>query len=105
MILYHGTTQIIGEIDLTKGRLRTDFGKGFYLGNNLEVAEKWAISRAAFSGTPIVMRYLLNSAVFSNKAVNYLTFDEPSVGGNNKNENDENVGFWRRIDHRHSRRF
>ena len=37
MVLYHGTTKIIYEVDLTKGRHRTDFGQGFYLGNDLGV--------------------------------------------------------------------
>ena len=30
-ILYHGTIDTISHIDVTKGRDRTDFGKGFYL--------------------------------------------------------------------------
>ncbi|MCL2048336.1 MAG: DUF3990 domain-containing protein [Defluviitaleaceae bacterium] len=29
MVLYHGTSVIIQELDLSKGRLRTDFGKGY----------------------------------------------------------------------------
>ena len=57
MQLYHGANQIIQKVDLNKGRLRTDFGKGFYLGSNLDVARQWAKSRAAFSGVPVVMRY------------------------------------------------
>ncbi|MCL2426279.1 MAG: DUF3990 domain-containing protein [Oscillospiraceae bacterium] len=79
MILFHGTTQIIKEIDLSKGRHRTDFGKGFYLGSNLDVAEKWAKNRASFSGKPIVMRYFLDPTIFSDKAVNPLCFDYPSA--------------------------
>lgn len=34
------------EIDLTKARNRTDFGKGFYVTNNLKQAKHWAIGRA-----------------------------------------------------------
>ncbi|MCL2286420.1 MAG: DUF3990 domain-containing protein [Firmicutes bacterium] len=60
MVLYHGTNQIIQEIDLTKGKLRTDFGKGFYLGSNLGVAREWAKGRAGFSGKPTVMKYSLD---------------------------------------------
>lgn len=30
-ILYHGTIDTISHIDVTKGRDRKDFGKGFYL--------------------------------------------------------------------------
>jgi len=79
MELYHGTTQIIYEIDLTKGRHRTDFGQGFYLGTNLDVAQKWAINRAIFNGKPIVMKYTLNDAIFFDEKVYPLVFAEPSL--------------------------
>ena len=79
MVLYHGTNQIIRDIDLNKGRLRTDFGKGYYLGSNLGVAREWAKSRAAFSGTPVVMRYTLDVAVFTDENVNPCKFDTPTV--------------------------
>jgi len=79
MELYHGTTQIIHEIDLTRGRHCTDFGQGFYLGSNLDVAQRWAKSRAAFSGKPVVMKYTLDSSIFSDEKVNPLIFDEPTL--------------------------
>jgi len=79
MELYHGTTQIIHEIDLTKGRHRTDFGQGFYLGSNFVMAQRWAKSRAAFSGKPIVMKYILDDGIFSVEKVNPLVFSEPSL--------------------------
>jgi len=79
MELYHGTTQIIHEIDLTKGRHRTDFGQGFYLGTDLVVAQRWAKSRAAFSGNPIVMKYSLDVCVFADNKTNPLVFNEPSL--------------------------
>ena len=77
MELYHGTNQIIREIDLNRGRLRTDFGKGFYLGSNLEVAREWAKSRAAFSGTPIIMRHNFGivSGAIANDKVNFVVDD------------------------------
>jgi hypothetical protein len=79
MELYHGANQIIRQIELTKGRLRTDFGKGFYLGTNLGVAREWAIGRAGFSGTPIVMRYNLDASVFKDEKVNPCRFETPTV--------------------------
>jgi len=79
MELYHGTTQIIHEIDLTRGRHRTDFGQGFYLGSNLDVARRWARSRAAFSGKPVVMKYTLDNGIFSDEKANPLVFDEPTL--------------------------
>lgn len=47
-ICYHGTIKRDGEyireqgIDLNKSRYATDFGKGFYVTNNLKQAEQWA---------------------------------------------------------------
>lgn len=51
LFCYHGTIKRDGEaiqqsIDLSKARYRTDFGKGFYVTNNLKQAENWAIGRA-----------------------------------------------------------
>jgi len=79
MELYHGTTQIIHGIDLTKGRHRTDFGQGFYLGSNLDVAQRWAKNRAAFSGKPVVMKYTLDDSIFTDEKANPLIFDEPTL--------------------------
>ena len=68
MVLYHGTNQVIREIDLSKGKLRTDFGKGFYLGSNLGVAREWAKSKARFSGTPVVIQVSIHTPL----ALTYL---------------------------------
>lgn len=51
LFCYHGTIKRDGlaiekNIDLSKARYRTDFGKGFYLTNNLKQAQQWAIGRA-----------------------------------------------------------
>ena len=43
MKLYHGSTVIVRHPNLHKGRLTTDFGKGFYTTTSLEQAQKWAI--------------------------------------------------------------
>ena len=45
MTLYHGTTEIITKIDFSKSNLRTDFGKGFYMGSKLGEARNWAIGK------------------------------------------------------------
>ncbi|MCL1884963.1 MAG: DUF3990 domain-containing protein [Defluviitaleaceae bacterium] len=79
MELYHGTTQIIHKIDLAKGRHRTDFGQGFYLGSNLDVAQRWAKSRAVFSGKPTVMKYTLNDGIFFDEKANPLVFNQPTL--------------------------
>lgn len=51
---YHGTIREAGEaiqqnIDLLKARANTDFGRGFYLTDNLEQAKLWAKSRSRIS--------------------------------------------------------
>ena len=63
MILFHGTNQIIGKIDLSKGRTRTDFGLRFYLSGKIGTAQDWAISKTLLlGGTPIVLQYELNDS-------------------------------------------
>jgi len=60
MTLYHGTNQIIGKIDLSKGRARTDFGLGFYLSGKIGTAQDWAISKTLLlGGMPTVIQYEL----------------------------------------------
>jgi hypothetical protein len=61
VILYHGTNQIIGKIDLSKGRMRTDFGLGFYLSGKIGTAQDWAISKTLLlGGIPTVLQYELS---------------------------------------------
>ena len=64
---HHGTNRVIGTIDLSLSRSRTDFGKGFYMGNNLGVARKWAVSQSMAAEIPTVMRYVLSDALFNLK--------------------------------------
>jgi len=42
MIVYHGGTEEIIKIDLSKAKSNKDFGKGFYVTNIKEQADKWA---------------------------------------------------------------
>jgi len=78
---HHGTSIVIGAIDISKSRSRTDFGKGFYMGNNLGEARKWAISQSMATETPTVMRYVLSSVVFdlSDSSLNRLWFSAPTA--------------------------
>lgn len=55
MILYHGTTVEIKEIDLQKSKSNKDFGKGFYLSADREQAVAMAEYKAMqIDATPIV---------------------------------------------------
>ncbi len=42
MKLYHGSTMAVRKPTISRGRTKTDFGKGFYTTTNREQAEKWA---------------------------------------------------------------
>jgi hypothetical protein len=78
MILYHGTSVIIREADLNKSRKRTDFGRGFYLGDDLMWAGKWADTTVRRSGgTATVMQYELNAGAFTDDKLSFCKFDTP----------------------------
>ena len=79
MTLYRGTNQIVNTIDFNKSNLRTDFGKGFYMGSKLGEARKWAIGKAGFSGTPTIMRYSVKNSVLHDSCVNPIRFDKPNI--------------------------
>ena len=65
MSYYHGTNIIIDTIDLSKSRLRTDFGRGFYFADKSETAQSWALRRMEFSGgIPTVLRYEVSNGIF-----------------------------------------
>ena len=78
---YHGTSMIIGNIDISKSRLRTDFGKGFYMGTNLGEARKWAISQSMTLEIPTLMRYVLSDVIFdfTDLSLKRLWFTAPTV--------------------------
>jgi len=79
MILYHGTNQKLGNIDFDKSRLRTDFGKGFYMSDKLGNAHDWAIDKSTVSEIPTVMRYEIDNALFTDDIVSCLRFDNPTI--------------------------
>lgn len=42
MKVYHGSSVIVEKPEVKQGRTNTDFGLGFYVTENYEMAEKWA---------------------------------------------------------------
>ena len=40
--IYHGSTFIVKEPDVTRLNFKTDFGKGFYTTTDIEQARKWS---------------------------------------------------------------
>ena len=78
MFFYHGTNDLIGDIDFDKCRLRTDFGKGFYISSKLAPAREWAVGKSGYSGVPTVVRYEINRDIWSDGSLKLLRFDNPS---------------------------
>jgi len=79
MILFHGTNQILGEVDFERSRLRTDFGKGFYSSDKLGNARDWAVDKSGVFEIPTVMRYEVSNTLFRDKAVSCRRFDNPTI--------------------------
>lgn len=63
MVLYHGSTTEIKEIDLTLSKPNKDFGKGFYLSNNFEQAYNMATYKAGLFGTEKAIKMLVNKGL------------------------------------------
>jgi len=77
--MYHGTDTIITTVNLDKSRLRTDFGKGFYLSSKLGDARNWAVDKYGATKTPIVMRFTLDTAKLTTPELLVLRFEQPTV--------------------------
>ena len=77
MILYHGSNTKIEKINLSKCKPYKDFGKGFYLTEIREQAEKMA-SRTAhiYEGEPIVTEFEFDESALSKLSVKQ--FDGPN---------------------------
>jgi len=78
MFFYHGTNGLIGNIDFAKCRLRTDFGKGFYISSKLAPAREWAVGKSGYFGVPTVMRYEIDRNIWNDGLLSILRFDNPS---------------------------
>ena len=75
MILYHGTNTIISDIDLSLSRPYKDFGRAFYLSENLDQAKEIAISRSSFlGGNPIVNEYYFDESLLTKDNLKIKTF-------------------------------
>ena len=93
--MYHGSNIVIGEISLKKSRLRTDFGRGFYLTDSIETAQNWAARRvSATGGVATIIRYEISNDVFmlpgkqfeSTPSLEWLEFIVMNRKRNAKNE-------------------
>jgi len=79
MILYHGSNIKITNIDLSKARPFKDFGRGFYLTEIKEQAERMAVRVAdRFGGTACISTFELNDNFIYDDNLNILKFDNPT---------------------------
>ena len=79
MILYHGSNIKIVDIDLSKTRPFKDFGRGFYMTEIKEQAERMAARVAdRFGGVAYVSTFELNDNYINDKDLNILKFDTPT---------------------------
>lgn len=79
MRLYHGSNIEISKIDLNKCRPYKDFGKGFYLTEIRDQAEKMA-SRVAriYGGKPCITVYEFDEAAFTDGDIRVRKFELPT---------------------------
>lgn len=76
MRLYHGSNMMIENIDLSKCKPYKDFGRGFYLTEIKEQAEKMAGRTAAiYGGEPTVTEFEFDEAALHTLSVK--TFENP----------------------------
>ena len=78
MILYHGTNATIQDIDLSQSRVGKDFGLGFYLTTDAQVATRQAARKFEQfgEGEAKVYKYYFDEA--GAQALNVLRFEEYS---------------------------
>jgi hypothetical protein len=76
MKLYHGGYATIKEIDLSKGKRFSDFGRGFYVTKYLHHAEDWAKKIGKRHGNDgFVTEFDFYETYFESHHYNVLRFD------------------------------
>lgn len=78
MILYHGSNTEIDRIDLDRCRPYKDFGKGFYLTDIKEQAQRMAARTARmFKGNPVLTLFEFDLQEAQASGLKIKTFDKP----------------------------
>lgn len=79
MILYHGSNVKIDKIELLKSKPYKDFGRGFYLSDNLEQAKELARFRVlTLGGDIIVSKFEFDENLLTDDSLKFLSFNEYS---------------------------
>jgi hypothetical protein len=76
MKIYHGSYTLIVDIDLTQSGEHKDFGKGFYVTDNRQYAEKWAQKTGqAQNKQGIVTEFIFDESALIDGRFNVLRFE------------------------------
>lgn len=76
MILYHGSNTAIETIDLSKSKPNKDFGKAFYLSEEMQQAEEMALFTVdRFGGKPIITSFEFDETLLHDEHLHVKTFD------------------------------
>jgi hypothetical protein len=79
MTLYHGTNVDFDLIDIEKSNPYKDFGKGFYLTDIKEQAERMALRKVKFfGGVPVIQVYDFDEGDLQRENLKVKFFSEPS---------------------------
>ena len=79
MRLYHGTNVDFDLIDIEKSNPYKDFGKGFYLTDIKEQAERMALRKVKFfGGAPVIQVYDFDETALQMDKLKVMVFSEPS---------------------------
>jgi hypothetical protein len=97
--LYHGSNVNIDSIDLSKGHKGKDFGKGFYLSENIEQATAMAklVTARIGDGVPTLNVFMFDDTVLGENTLKVKIFTSYSeewaqfVLLNRQNKTDEQV--------------
>ncbi|MCQ2270209.1 MAG: DUF3990 domain-containing protein [Bacteroidales bacterium] len=77
MILHHGSNVVVKNIDLSKSKPFKDFGKAFYLSENIEQAKEMGKSKVAlFGGNIIVSSFQFDESILESQKLNIKIFNE-----------------------------
>lgn len=80
MKLYHGSNIKIQTIDLERGRLGKDFGKGFYLSSEYEQAERMAqITSVRRGGESMITTFVFDETKLNDKNLKVKIFEGYSI--------------------------
>jgi hypothetical protein len=76
MILYHGSNIEIETINLSKSKPNKDFGKAFYLSEEMQQAKEMAAFTVdRFGGKPIITSFEFDKSLLSDRQLKVKTFD------------------------------